>query len=165
MPPTSAHVGHDVICVAGLDKGFGSYSSTEFFIPFHNNSSMFKSMFAAPDGDADSDTEDEKKRFSISRKTNSNNSNNSNNKALPLVIVRCNGVICDSIKAFAVNDTVSFLDPRSGLYTTSPSSDILEQFGFHWGCNVVSFEYLEYNCEVSCNVWYVAPLTLRRVAV
>lgn len=140
---TQPEMGYDVIVVHGFDKGFGTYSSTEFFISFSNNTSIFKGMFkkdASELGD-----EDVGKESSMVKRITSPS------RAKP-VKVRCNGDLCDSVQAQVYNDRLVF-SGHDGVYTTSPPSAVLEQLGLQGGRNTVTFECPGYECEVSCHVW------------
>lgn len=139
---TQSDVGYDVIAVLGFDKGFGTYSSTEFFIQFSKNTSIFKGIFKKERNTENSDDED---GGSIRTRTSSM----TRPKAL---VVRCNNELCDSVPAFMVNDRLVFVG-EDGVYTTSPSSTILEQFGLRGGRNTVTFLNREYQSEVTCHVW------------
>ena len=134
--------GYDVIAVFGFDKGFGAFSSTEFFIQFNNNTSIFKGIFKKEKSAGEMDNEDvgggNRRTTSLTRP-----------KAL---VVKCNDELCDSMPAVMVNDRLVFVG-EDGVYTTSPSSRMLEQFGLRGGRNSVTFESREYQCEVTCHVW------------
>ena len=140
-------VGYDVIAVKGFDKGFGVYSSTEFFIHFSNNTSIFKAMFRKEGASEEvSDDEDSGRDSFI------NFSRTPSLTRAKSVIVRCNDVICSTVPAFMVNDRLVFVD-SDGVYTPSPPSSVLEKLRLGWGRNTLVFECREYQCEVSCSVW------------
>ena len=148
---TSSHnhqpeAGYDVIVVLGYDKGLGAYSSTEFFIQFNNNTSIFKGMFKKEASAESSDDED------YGRESTSSFSRTSSLGRPKSVAVKCNGELRASVPALMLGDRLVFVG-ADGVYTTSPSSRALEQLGLQGGRNSVSFESVDYNCEVACSVW------------
>jgi hypothetical protein len=147
-------VGYDVIAVLGVDKGLGAYSSTEFFVQFSNNTSIFKGMFkkeasaedcSGTEGGRDRDRDKDLRAASQARPRP--------------VLVTCNDDVCDCASAVMVDDRLVFAVGAEGEggggggYSTSPPSRVLEQLGLRAGRNTVLFESREYQCQVACHVW------------
>lgn len=139
--------GYDVVVVKGYDKGFGMFSSTEFFIQFTNNTSIFKSMFKKETSTDGADNEE------LGRESTSNFARTSPTMSRPKSVnIRINDRLCGGVSALMVADRLVFMGEH-GEYNTRPTSAILQQLGLRAGNNTACFECPEYQCEVSCSIW------------